>query len=235
MLKNCPYWRFGKFITGMTFAWGEAFQTKDSCMTVKPISDLDPLYGVDSNLAADLGVGALFAQLIDDAKNHDGNNSAASGVVTDATHEIVWGTLVNQQEDTGKLTGASDVAQQAHDILKEITEGGLAGYWKWMMKNIRENVMEEMGISEADLAAMSPTERAAVEKAIADEVEKRLVEAMKKQQDGGAGVVDLRDPAALQADKNEKALKGSGETAGSFSLETALDNKKDEKEALLPV
>lgn len=128
--------------------------------------------------------------------------------------------------DTGKKDEAGHVyndsmdasAKEALDALREMTEGGIEGYWKWMMKELREDVMEEMGVSEEELAAMPVEQRAAVEQAINDEVQKRLKEAM--------GIKDGEE-AVVDANEMIEKLKQAMQTA-----EANKSYKDDEKDIL---
>jgi acetyl-CoA acetyltransferase len=102
-------------------------------------------------------------------------------------------------------------AKDALDALREMTTGGIEGYWKWMMKELREDVMGEMGVSEEELAAMPVEQRKAVEQSINDEVEKRLKEAMGVK-DGEEGVVNADEmieklKQSMQADQAKGAYK----------------------------
>lgn len=111
--------------------------------------------------------------------------------------------LYNDRMDAG--------AKDALDALREMTSGGIEGYWKWMMKELREDVMDEMGVSEDELAAMPVEQRAAVEQAINDEVQKRLKEAMGIK-DGEEAVVDANEmiekmKQAMQAMQAKDAYK----------------------------
>ncbi|RYG61791.1 MAG: hypothetical protein EON60_02170 [Alphaproteobacteria bacterium] len=68
--------------------------------------------------------------------------------------------------------------EEGLSLLREMTSGGIEGYFKYMIKELREKVMEDMGVSEADLAAMDPAQRDVVEKAIEDAVKEKVAEAM---------------------------------------------------------
>jgi len=115
--------------------------------------------------------------------------------------------LYNDRMDAG--------AKEALDALREMTTGGIEGYWKWMMKELREDVMSDMGVSEEELAAMPVEQRAAVEKAIDDEVEKRLKEAMGIK-DGEEAVVDANE----MIEKLKQAMQ---------SMQAKTSYKDDEK------
>lgn len=113
--------------------------------------------------------------------------------------------------------GGVSVTEEASTLLREMTEGGLAGYWKWMIKTMRERlrneVMQGMGMTEEALAAMPADQRRDIEAKITEEVERRLKawveQQIKKQQDvadqqkleqtlAALGVAaEMVDPAAL--------------------------------------
>jgi hypothetical protein len=61
------------------------------------------------------------------------------------------------------------------DDLTAIKEKGLVSYIMELHdEKIREEILASMGLTEEDLAKMSPEQRAAIEKLIADETQKRL-------------------------------------------------------------
>lgn len=131
------------------------------------------------------GVASLFADFLGEAGQGGQVSSAPDGTVArgDGVSVAVRDVLVGQQAavvpmgmETKSYTTQAE--KDARDMLKEMTEGGLDGYWKWMTKKLREDVLSDMGLSEDALAAMDPATRASVEKAIEDEIQKRLAEAM---------------------------------------------------------
>lgn len=67
---------------------------------------------------------------------------------------------------------------EALSMLKEMTSGGVEGYFRFIVKNIREKVMKDMGVSEEQLAAMPADERKAIEDKIAEEVKKQVAKIM---------------------------------------------------------
>lgn len=118
------------------------------------------------------------------------------------------GATYNDSMDAG--------AKEALDALREMTTGGIEGYWKWMMKELREDVMDEMGVSEEELAAMPAEQRSAVEKAINDEVELRLKEAMGIK-DGEQGVVTAQE----MIEKMKQAMQAE-QAKGAYKEETGI-------------
>ena len=68
--------------------------------------------------------------------------------------------------------------QDGLSLLREMTDGGIAGYWKFMMKQMREKAMESMGVTEESLAAMDPAERKVIEDKIAEKVKEAMAKLM---------------------------------------------------------
>jgi hypothetical protein len=125
---------------------------------------------------------------------------------------------------SGLVAGAAtSVTEEASKLLREMTEGGLAGYWKWMIKTMRERlrdeVMQGMGVTQEQLNAMPPDQRKDIEAKITEEVERRLKawveQQIKKQSDvadqqkleqtmAALGVAaEMVDPAALAEGKKQ--------------------------------
>ena len=119
-------------------------------------------------------LGSLVGNTLGEALKTKDNGKAAEGF------EIAHlGSAKAPDDAKGAYNDSMDAtAKEALDALREMTSGGLEGFWKWMMKELREDVMEDMGVSEEALAAMDPAQRAAVEDAIEKEVQARLKEAM---------------------------------------------------------
>ncbi len=157
-------------------------------------------------LAVGLLGGALGTAL--DTVFKDKKDAAATDGFAIATLD----TAKTQDTETTYADNNMDAgAKDALEALREMTAGGIEGYWKWMMKELREDVMEEMGVSEEELAAMPVEQRGAVEKAINDEVEKRIKEAMGVK-DGEEGVVNAEQmiekmKQAIQAEQAKGAYK----------------------------
>ena len=111
----------------------------------------------------------------------------------------------------GLTDGVDAGVQEALDLLREMTSGGLEGAMRWAMKELREDVMDGMNISEQELAALPADQKAAVEKAIADEVQKRLAEAMNKDKQelaaGGNALAPQDIVAGLQKALQAEATK----------------------------
>lgn len=157
---------------------------------IEGLTGLGSLLGVDKK--KDEGQGGMFSTLLNGVGDAD-SETADAGLSTD---------------------GMSPATKDALDMLHEMTQGGFKGYFAWMVKKIREDVMDKMGVSEADLAKMSPQARAAMEKQIDEAVAQQVAKMMgidpAKAQKMMADVqnvtpVDPTDPAAVAQAK--KAYK----------------------------
>lgn len=96
-------------------------------------------------------------------------------------------------EDGGlsEIAGTKGMDAQAMDAwqyLKDMTEGGLEGAMRTAMQKLRDKIMEEMGVSKEELAAMDPAARGAMEAKIEEEIQKRIEAAM-----GADGVVTAEE------------------------------------------
>lgn len=102
-------------------------------------------------------------------------------------------------------TGSAD----ALSLLKEMTNGGLAGYFKWMVKQIREKVMEDMGISEDALAAMPADQKTALMEKIEEEVKKQVAKIMGVDPESAGKMMATADKGLSVTDQMEakKAYK----------------------------
>lgn len=80
-----------------------------------------------------------------------------------------------------------------------IKEKGLVAYiMELHAKRLREEVLESMGLTEEDLGKMPPEQRAAIEKTIAEEIQKRMAaeSILQKGEDQMAGMHKLPEMAA---------------------------------------
>lgn len=97
------------------------------------------------------------------------------------------------------LIGKSDSPE---DMLKDITAKGVDSLWKWQIKKLKEKiaaqVMQEMNLSPAQIAAMPAEQRMSIEQKILEEVERRvkqLVEqGLQKKNPDSFGAVKLDSP-----------------------------------------
>jgi hypothetical protein len=94
--------------------------------------------------------------------------------------------------------GPTSDSTDPKDIIAEIANGGSAGLMKYQEKQIakkaEENVLNSLGLTEADLKNLPPARKSAVEDAIAKAVKESLKNAM--QGDGKAGSVPGSTAAA---------------------------------------
>ncbi len=157
-------------------------------------------------------LGTAIDSVFKDKKHAAGAEGFKITSLGDPSKKDEVGKTYNDSMDAG--------AKEALDALREMTTGGIEGYWKWMMKELREDVMDEMGISEEELAAMPAEQRGAVEKAINDEVEKRIKEAM--------GIKDGEE-AVVDADQMIEKLKQAMQSA------QAKEAYKDDEKGILEI
>lgn len=90
--------------------------------------------------------------------------------------------LVVSSGDTAKV---SATRKTAGEELAEYESKSLAQH----MRDLRDAILKEMGLTEEDLAAMPPEQRAAIEESIAEKIKERLLAQ-------GDGAQDLANPAA---------------------------------------
>ncbi len=126
--------------------------------------------------------------------------SAASILNSDSTTTNPTAAQVADADSRfADLLASSD---DAKTTLSEITSGGATGYWAWQMKQLRQQiageVMGDMNLTPAQIAAMPAAQRFAVEQKIEQAVEQRLrlalQEEMKRRQH-----TTLAQDATLQA------------------------------------
>lgn len=75
--------------------------------------------------------------------------------------------------------------QTPEEMLHEAAGDGVEGLMKWkireLQKKITEQVMGSKGLTAEEIAAMSPEKRITMEKQIMDEVQQKLMEAMREE------------------------------------------------------
>lgn len=151
----------------------------------------------------------LFGKSTGTAATDGDADAFASMVVAQVPASGVKNLALNDGDDSAASDPTANMdagTKDAYDTLNDMTSGGVGGYFAWMMKQTREKVMDEMGVSDASLAAMDPAVRAAVEKKIDEEVKERLKKAMgmdgdskdAKKGDPLLNPVKLSDDAAKQ-------------------------------------
>ncbi len=124
-----------------------------------------------------------------------GNSTAAlfknihiSAVENDVTDGLFAGHLQEQMAGLSNSGIGSEKQSDGEysDDLAAIKEKGLVSYIMELHENkIREEILASMGLTEEDLAKMSPEQRAAIEKLIAEEIQKRLAAESLLQDDDG--------------------------------------------------
>lgn len=127
----------------------------------------------------------------------------------------------------GAGAGAS-AKDEALKLLGEMTEGGLEGYWKWMIKTMRERlraeVMDGMGISEEQLNAMPADQRRDTEARITEEVERRLKAWVEQQMTKHQDIAEQRKleqtmaAMGVAAEMQDPEAKAEGTDKGDPSL-----------------
>jgi hypothetical protein len=92
--------------------------------------------------------------------------SAAEAAATDASFQ----QLLGSSDD--------DSADQAKQMLADITQGGATGYWAWQVQQMKQQaatqVMGSMDLTPAKIAAMDTSDRVAVEQKIEQLVEQKV-------------------------------------------------------------
>jgi len=82
------------------------------------------------------------------------------------------------QMETASTQAFDNQSDPLSDGVKTLKKDGFTGFFKKLqeekMKELREKILEEMGLSEEDLSKMPPEQRAAIEKTIAQEIAKRM-------------------------------------------------------------
>lgn len=119
-------------------------------------------------------LGSLVGNTLAEALKDKGSASATEGFQIASLGKA----KAAGEDESPYMEEMDEETKAALESLREMTSGGIEGFWQWMMKELRKDVMEEMGVSEASLAAMDPEQRAATENAIEEEVQKRLKQAM---------------------------------------------------------
>lgn len=104
-------------------------------------------------------------------------NIPVSGAVDDTFNGLFAGYLAGQMAVSQPAEADPETQQndESKGDIAVIKEKGLVAYiMELHEKRIREEILESLGLTEEDLAEMSPEERAATEKLIAEETRKRL-------------------------------------------------------------
>lgn len=108
---------------------------------------------------------------------------AAQGGAAPASFQAAFEQAVEAQAAAvEKPEGPARVMTQAerNEEIRAANEAVLAAFREYMSKtpveHLRERILEEMGISEEDLARMPPEQRQAVEAEIADRIKERMLD-----------------------------------------------------------
>ncbi|SDU07512.1 hypothetical protein [Desulfobacula phenolica] len=113
--------------------------------------------------------------------------------ITDTLGQFA-GLLEKQMENTVNTGQNQADNSHASDDVAIIKEKGFAGYFKELqlrrIEKLRDEILMAMGITQEDLGKMSPKDRAAIEKTISEEIQKRLA-AESAMQDDSAGNATL--------------------------------------------
>lgn len=97
-----------------------------------------------------------------------------------ADNDLTGGSFSGYLEDEtarieGILAGLGREEEPVAGDIESIKKQGLVAYiMELHEKRLREEILASMGLTEEDLGKMSPEQRAAVEKAISEEIQKRL-------------------------------------------------------------
>ena len=91
---------------------------------------------------------------------------------------------------------ASSDGDTLADRVETLKEEGFTGFFKRLeeekLKELREEILREMGLTEEDLAKMEPERRAAVEKIIAQEICQRMMAEATLEESGETGQIKKR-------------------------------------------
>ena len=104
------------------------------------------------------------------------------------------------QQSESRLFGAVLTGQMSQstgdnleDYLEELKKNGFTGFFKKIeedkLEKIREKILKEMGLTEADLADLSPQRRAAIEKVISQEIQRRMAMGSMDKDKGNTGQI----------------------------------------------
>lgn len=104
-------------------------------------------------------------------------NINVSAIADNTANGLFAGHLEEQVAILGSFAAGSEkqAGDEDSDDMAAIKEKGLVAYiMELHEKKIREEILASMGLTEEDLAKMPPEQRAAIEKLIAEETQKRL-------------------------------------------------------------
>lgn len=144
-------------------------------MTVSGISS-DPLLGLNSLLRAGSSAASVFAPTQDSEKSAGQSRASVSILpAASAAAPLSFDTILQLQSlDPPKLEEASEPTPEEL-FLKEAQ--------KTPMQRMREQVLDSLGLTEEQLAQMSPEERRAAEDQIRQMIEEKFRQAMNGDKD----------------------------------------------------
>ncbi|MBB6253499.1 hypothetical protein [Nitrospirillum iridis] len=153
------------------------------------------------------------------AANAYGGFGAAGSGGTGATSSLGGGgSLSNAQTDSAfadMLKGDDD----PQTMLKDMTTGGLQGYWSYQIKQMKQKIAEDTlqskGLTTGDVANMPADQRADLERAIMREVEQKVRQMTSSGKDGKNGLQDATQGGG----------GGTGQAAGYGSQVAANSNQ----------
>ena len=106
------------------------------------------------------------------------SNETKNDLTTDNFAECLQNQIPEDDFQTAAHETEEDISELEpveYDEMAVIKEKGLVAYiMEQHAKRVREEVMDLLGVSEEELAEMSPEQRSAIEKRIAEETKKRL-------------------------------------------------------------
>lgn len=155
------------------------------------------------------------------------------------------GLIGKGAKPAGAIYGpAKDDTAQDDIALSDIEKIKKVGFRQWAedlnkekLKELREKILDEMGLTEDDLAKMDAGSRASIEKLINDEIQKRLAAASvgadkKKNASAGDGASGFSQTAAslvAQAKAESTPVSGSGPGSGpGAATSTVFAGKTDQ-------
>lgn len=115
---------------------------------------------------------SLVGTLLTSGQNNDSNKEESSLSFADLLKEKVakTGTTANTSDNQSENSCESDFAA--------IREKGFVGFFKELqakkLEELREKILNSMGITKEELSKMPPEQRSAIENIISEEIKKRL-------------------------------------------------------------
>lgn len=113
-------------------------------------------------------------------------------------------------------------------ILKDMTSGGMQGYWSYQIKQMKQKVAEDTlqskGLTEADVANMPPDQRADLERTIMREVEQKVRQMTNADKNGKTGLLDSGGQGAAttgQAAYGAQAANANNQTGAHSGVPIA--------------